>query len=185
MKKKKLKEPKSTNKAKAKFLGKTMKQTSYKDLKRQAVALGMPFPDVINASIGQLSNFIAETDNTPDTSLIDKYDDYVEKCLMEIGYNKRDAIMNARLRLGFIGEEDPETGEKRMKRVPGIKKEKKPKREKTEQGFVKGTKKSFVMELAIKGLSLEEVTTKFKKAYPDGNDKSVKIWYRQGIKLKK
>lgn len=181
---KKRKKDITTNKEKSKFLGKVQRHASYKDLKRQAVILGMPFPDVINASIGELSGYIAETNNTPDLTLIDKFDDYLEKHLIDIGYTRKDVMLDSRFRLGFIGEEDPETGEKKKKRVPGIKKERKPKRERDEHGFVKGTKKSFVIDRALQGMPLEKIVEEFVKAYPGSSEKSVKIWYRKGLKLK-
>ena len=160
---------------------------TYPDIKRQAVVLGMPFPDVVGSTIFGLMSYIDNSPNVPDPSLVDKFDEWVEKHFDEIGIPANDPIRSPYLRLGFIGDEvDPETGEvkKRRKRIPGIKKpkEKKPKREKDENGRVKGTKKSYTYELAQKGRNLEQTTRRVFKKFPDANERSIALWYRAAIR---
>lgn len=172
----------SRNPQKDKYLGSSMgKGSTYKDLKRQAVSLGMPFPDVVSSSIFGLSSYIDKSKETPDPTLVDKFDEWMSKQLDELGYSKDSCLRHPRLRLGFISEEvDPETGEvkQKSKRVPGLKKPKKPKREKDSFGHVKGTKKQYTWELTEKGLSLERITRRVLKKFPDANTKSIQLWYR-------
>lgn len=177
--KKKLK-PKMANKEKANLLTSAGRHMTYRDLKRQAVILGMPFPDACKASVFGLIGYINSSTNKPDQELINQYDDWMDKQLEEAGYDKNHPLRNSRLRLGFLGEED-ENGNRRTKRVPGIrkKKERKPPRERDEFNLIKGTKKSYTYELAGKGFSLERVIRRVKKKFPDANDKSINLWYRK------
>ncbi len=152
---------------------------TYRDIKRQAIILGMPFPDATGNSIGALLNFINRTDNHPDPSLIDKYDDWMDHQLSEAGYSKDDPLRSSMLRLGFLGDEQ-EDGTRRSRRIKGVKKPKeKKKRQKDERGFVVGTKKSYTFELASKGYDLERVTRRVLKKFPDANPKSISLWFRK------
>jgi hypothetical protein len=166
------------NREKFNFLGKAGKDLTYRGIKRKAIILGMPFPDATGNSIGSLLNFINNTPNKPDKSLIDKYDDWMDKRLEDNGYAKDDPMRNSRLRLGFLGEE--ENGSRKRKRIPGIKKDKKkavPK-EKDEYGLIKGTKKEYVWKLTGKGYTLDRIVRRTKKRFPEANNKSISLWYR-------
>lgn len=121
MAKKSRKDLKAPSKEKSNFLGASGRNMTYKDLKRKAIILGMPFPDACSAGVFDLLHFINVSEEKPDRSLIDKYDDWMDKQLENIGYSKDDPLRNSRLRLGFLGEEG-ENGQRRTKRVPGIKK---------------------------------------------------------------
>lgn len=177
MKKKKNKP--APSKEKASFLGHAGRNMTYRDLKRKAVILGMPFPDACAAGIFDLIGYIERSTNKPDKSLIDQYDDWMDKQLENIGYSKDDPLRSSKLRLGFLGEEG-ENGKRRNKRVPGIKKprEKKPPRERDEFNLIKGTKKSYVWSLVSKGYDLDRVIRRMKKKFPDANDKSITLWFR-------
>lgn len=160
---------------------------TYKDLKRQAIILGMPFPEATGAGIFDLINFIYRTDNVPNKELINQYDDWMDQQLAESGYGPNDPLRSSRLRLGFLGEENKETGERRAKRIKGITKDKKKKkpREKDEQGHVKGTKKSYTWECAYKGFDLERTKRRVLKKFPDANEKSIQLWYRAAKRKQK
>lgn len=179
MVKKKKDKRKAPSKEKHNLLTASGRNERYKDLKRKAVILGMPFPDAAAAGVFDLINFINNSENTPDPSLIDKYDDWADQQLANLGYEKNDPLRNSRLRLGFLGEEE-ENGKRKSKRVPGIKKarEKKPPRERDQFNLIKGTKKSYVFELTSKGYSLERITRRMKKKFPEANEKSIQLWYR-------
>lgn len=150
-----------------------------KDIQRQAIALGIPFPDVINNDIWALISYINRSDNVPDPSRIDEYDNWIDAHFDEIGIPKDDPIRHPHLRLGYIGEKDEEGNIIKRKRVPGIKKTKyKKHREKDENNLVKGTKKSYTWELTKKGLNLERVIRRVQKKFPDANEKSIRLWHR-------
>lgn len=166
------------NKEKANFLTAAGRNMTYKDLKRKAIILGMPFPDACKASVFGLIGYINSSENKPDTSLIDQYDEWLDKQLEEIGYGKDDPLRSSRLRLGFLGEES-ENGKRKGHRIPGIKKQKKAPRERDQYNLVKGTKKSYTYELAHKGFSLDRIIRRVKKKFPDANDKSINLWYRK------
>ena len=155
-----------------------LKNMSFKDLQRRAIILGMPFPDVVSSDYFRLESFIRNSPNKPDYTLIDKYDEWMDRQLEERGYAKDDPMRSYQLRLGYVREEDEETKVKRLGRVRGLPKPKKPKREKDESGLWKGTKKSYTFELAKRGFSLERVVKRVTKKFPEANIKSIKQWYR-------
>lgn len=164
---------------KVKMIGRLggLRNMTFKDLQRQAIMLGMPFPEVPQSDFFRLESFILNSPNEPDKSLIDKYDDWMDKVLEERGYSKDDPMRNYQLRLGFVSE-DAVTKQKKFKRVKGIPKPKKPKREKDERGLWKGTKKSYTFELTARGYDLERVIRRVQKKFPEANDKSIKQWWR-------
>ena len=145
---------------KVKMIGRLggLRNMTFKDLQRQAIMLGMPFPEVPQSDFFRLESFILNSPNEPDKSLIDKYDDWMDKVLEERGYSKDDPMRNYQLRLGFVSE--------------------KPKREKDERGLWKGTKKSYTFELTARGYDLERVIRRVQKKFPEANDKSIKQWWR-------
>lgn len=155
---------------------------TYRDLKREAIVRGIPFPDIMGASITDLINFIDHSDGKPDLSLIDKFDDWADQQLANLGYEAGKSLRSPQLRLGFIGEKDEEGQVKKQKRIKGVEKPKKPKRERDERGLYKGTKKSYTFELAAKGFSLDRVSRRVKKKFPDASDKSINIWFRNATK---
>lgn len=160
------------------------KNLDYRGLKRQAIILGMPFPDACGCGIFDLIHYIDHATTEPDPTLVDKFDEWISKHFDDNGIPSDDPIRSSRLRLGFVGDEvDPETGEviPKVRRVPGLKKpkkEKKPKREKDNYGHVKGTKKQYTWELTQKGFDLERIIRRVLKKFPDANEKSISLWYR-------
>lgn len=158
-------------------------QMTFKDLQRRAIVLGMPFPDVPNSDYNDLVSFITHSENKPDPTLIDQYDEWMDKVLEERGYSKNDPMRSYQLRLGFVSE-DAITKQKTTKRVKGIPKPKKPKKEKNELGLWKGTKKAYTFELTLKGYDLERVTRRVLKHFPEANEKSIKQWYKAALKSK-
>ena len=75
------------SKEKASFLGSAGRNMTYRDLKRKAIVLGMPFPDACAAGVFDLIGYIERSTNKPDKSLIDQYDDWMDKYayLIELG----------------------------------------------------------------------------------------------------
>ncbi len=183
---KKKKKP-TTTKAQTKGLKKVGRLASrhdkktYKELKREAVIRGMPFPDVVEADYYRLISYIDNSDEKPDVTLIDKFDDWVDIQLEAAGYSKESPMRSSRLRLGFLGDEK-EDGKRVSKRIKGIPKPKKPKRERDERGLYKGTKKSYTFELATRGFTVERVIKRVLKKFPDASEKSINIWYRSCLK---
>lgn len=173
------KQPKRAENAKKNsMLASSAQHGTYKDIKRKAIILGMPFPDATAADVGRLLSFIEKTNNEPDTSLIDLYDQYIDDQLANLGHSVDDPLRSSRLRLGYIGE-TTESGEVRRKRVRGIKKQrvKKPPRERDGFNLIKGTKKSYVFELTKKGFNLERIQRRVLKKFPEAKPKSIKLWY--------
>lgn len=151
-----------------------------KGFKRECVIRGMDFDQVINADIPTMYTYIVENfNNEKDTSLLDKYDDYVDKLLRLHG---SDELVHPSLRLGFIGERDEETGlVTKMKRIAGMSKNKvrKKRASKTAYGVVGGTAKALTFELFGQGKSKQECIQIVGEKFPKASDKSVGIWWNK------
>ena len=170
-------------KVKVKTVGKiNTHEGTYRDIKRMAVSLGMPFPDVVEADVHGLLSYIDHTSNKPDLALIDQFDNWSDIQLEEAGYPKAQGIRHPNLRLGFLRED--EEGQVKVKRVKGLKREKK-KRELDQHGLVAFTKKSYTYSLKDKGLSPERIIRRVTHKFPDASEKSIKICMRQWETKKK
>lgn len=158
---------------------------TFRDTQRRAIIMGMPFQDVVNSDFHKLNTFIMRSENKPNTALIDEYDKWVDDQLAERGYDKDSPMRSYRLRLGFIKEEDIATGKVKTKRIKGLEKPKRPKREKDAHGLWTGTKKSYTFELAGKGFSVDRIIKRVTKKFPDANPKSINQWYKKYHKNQK
>lgn len=162
----------------------SLENMNFRDLQRRAIVLGMPFPDVVSSDAGKLQSFIINSSNKPDMTLIDKYDEYIDNHLAELGYSEDSPLRSYSLRLGFVSQ-DPNTKEKKTRRIKGMSKPKEKKtREKDSMGLWKGTKKSYTFELASKGYSYQRTLRRVLKKFPEANDKSVLQWWKKALKLK-
>lgn len=184
MRKRKKDTPRPMSKDKMKILSGGLESMTFKDMKRRAVALGMPFPDACSADYNDLASWIHKTDNKPDNSLIDKYDEWMDHQLELAGYAKDDPMRSYQLNLGFISE-DAITKQKKTKRIKGLEKPKKPKRAKDEQGLWAGTKKSYTYELTMKGMDIERIIRRVLKKFPDAKEKSIRQWSRAALRKNK
>lgn len=150
---------------------------TYKDLKREVVIRGMPFSDVLNGTFPHLSHWLLNNSHKPiDDNLLEQFDNYQDNILRDLG---KPELIHSSLRLGYLGEKDD--SEPVIKKVKEPK-EKKPPREKNSSGLYKGTKKAYTFELQQKGKTLEQVTIKVKRKFPEAKDKSIKIWFNKSKK---
>lgn len=160
-----------------------------KDLKRECVIRGIPFEDVINKSIPQLSTWLFGNFMLPvDHALLDKYDDWQEKQVVEALVKKGEDpsyIVHPSLRLGYISEKDDDGNIIKRKRVKTIVPKKKKKRERTEQGVFSGTKKAYTYQLQSEGYDKKDVISMVMDKFPEAKEKSIGIWFNKAKKLKK
>lgn len=154
---------------------------TYKDLKKLCISKGMPFEEVVSGDVPTLHNWLHHNINKEeDQSLINDYDDWIEAELINMG---SEYLIAPSLRLGYVGDKS----DNNIVKKPKEKKPKTPKvpKEKTAEGVVKGTKKAYTFELAIKGRTLDYITKRVLKRYPDASEKSIKIWFRAAISKNK
>jgi len=155
---------------------------TYKDLKKECVARGMPFIEVTGASFPTLTNWLLTYVLRPkDDNLIVQYDNYIENILRERGAHE---LIHKSLRLSYLGDDLDEKGEI-IKKEPKVPREKKAPREKTESGLFQGTKKAYTEKLFNMGKTLEQTVTKVCRKFPEAKEKSIKIWYNKFKKAKK
>lgn len=161
-----------------------LQEMKHKDLKRACIVRGLEFEQVVNLSVPSLSNwFVLNYENSQNTILLDEYDAWLMGKLKERGINDGDALFHPNLRLGYHGDFNPETGEPIIKRPRGIKKLKKPKRERDEvTKLFTGTKKALTYQCQKEGKTLEETYKIVKEQFPEAVEKSMKIWYNRSKK---
>ena len=152
-----------------------------KDLKRAVIVLGMPFEEVVSSSVPQLeSYYIRHQGNKMNIELLDKFDEWHEDHLKnECGLGPE--YFHPDLKLGYVTEEDPETGEVKKRRIKGYKKTRK-KRTKNEFGIFSGTKKALTYECFKQGLTKQETIEKVMEQFPEAREKSIGIWYNKAKK---
>jgi len=159
---------------------KTSPNMTLKDIKRNCIARGMGFNDLVDSTIPSLQSWLHYNNNNDiEPNRLDEFDDWVEKILLEKGSGD---LIHPNLRLGYIGEKDKDGNVKKTKRVKGIKKKRK-KREKTKDGIYAGTKKALTFKLQQKGRSLDRTIKKVMRKFPDASEKSIKIWYKKSARL--
>lgn len=174
---KKNKIPKKRNSSLLSEMNIGVNKMNYKNLKRNCVARGMPFIEVIGATIPTLQNWLHDNYHKPiSTELLNEYDEFIENNLREAGAG--DIIYN-QLRLGYIGDrsEDEEVLKLRVKKEKRVR----VKKERDDNG-VKGTKKHLTYKLTKEGLSLTKIVGKVRKEFGEINEKSIKIWYNRAKK---
>ena len=158
---------------------------SFPEIKKIAITLGMPFPDATDSDYWGLLGYVNNTNEKPDPSLVEKYDNWVDEQLEKLGYSKDDPMRSNQLRLGYLSEEAKirqALGIKKKKEKPEKDKTEKKKHERDEHNLWKGTKKSYTFELTKKGYDLERIQRRVLKAFPEANAKSVKQWHRAALK---
>ena len=157
---------------------------NYRDLQREAIKRGMPFPDVVESDMYGLISYIEKSIINkvhPNNKLIEEYDDWVDDIL-----RTRNIERFPSLRLSYTSTEEDILNDrmvKAKKTMPEKKnkepKEKRPPRQKNEMGLITGTKKSLTYELVKKGKSSERIIKKVIKKFPDAKEKSILIWIRK------
>jgi len=177
-----------------------------KDLQRACIVRGMKFDEVTQADIWKLQSFyIRNAHVTTDNRLLDKYDEDFESemALQGKGIDNPDYawMYHPDLRMGFYEGTD-DTGKPTGERRPRMFKkpeEPKPKRERLKSlgGIFSGTKKAMTTELTISLIRkrreqgeeinqealIRRITKKVLEAFPDANEKSIRIWYSKAKSL--
>lgn len=172
---------------------KALRKLKYKDLQRECIVRGMSFEDLVEADIWRLQSYFKKHYyDAKDSDKLDEFDRWFEGEMTLEGKgtdNPEHAWMHhPSLRLGFTQGEDEQgnsIGHLKPRKFKKVKKKAKRVKLKELGGIIGGTKKAMTFALAIKGNSLSRVQKKVKKAFPEAQDKSIRIWYNKAIKLKK
>lgn len=163
----------------------------HSDLQRECVLRGLEPKFIVEWDHHKLSNwFYHNYEKGQDVTKLAEYDIWMEQQLSDKGYKKGDAVMAPCFRLGF----SPDIKEIKDINTPGVikqtatvlsmvaaqKDETKPKRSVDEStGVVSGTKKNLTFQLSKKGLSQDEIIRQVLEAFPDAQEKSIKIWIKR------
>lgn len=155
-----------------------IKDLKLPDLQRQCIIRGMDFNELCESSVLNLHSFLINNWDAPiNRNRLSEFDNWYNAELKEIGC---DDLIHPLLDLGHTINND--TGETVKRRVKKIKPEKKVKRERTEDGIFKGTKKAYTFELAKKGLKKSKVIDLVLEKFPEANEKSISIWFNKAKK---
>jgi len=165
-------------------------QLKFKDLQRENLIRGMEFIELVKADIPRLQSwFLRNYENDVDPNRLDDFDAWLEECLItEQGYDKeKDGwAFHPALKMGYAPVENEEGNLVATKKVKGIKKPKKKKREKVKgfKSLLSGTKKAYTYELTSKGYHPHIIVEKVIARFEDAKDKSIMIWYKKCLKEK-
>jgi hypothetical protein len=140
--------------------------------------------EVVKASHFKLVGFVYHNfDSGQDVKRLDLFDAYVQEELTKKGYKKGDAMLSPSLRLGFTQGIEKLDKMKEPTKPTAEPKVKKPKAEVDEKtGVRKGTKKAMTYELTNQGIAMDKIIEKVKAAFPDAEEKSIKIWHKRCLK---
>lgn len=156
-------------------IGNALADMKYIDLQRACIIRGIDFEDLVEGDSNRLQSWLSKNwlaKKSP--SRLDEFDNWRYKTMKALGKEDEPFI-----RLGFIGKVDEDGNPIAFKRPPKIRKEKAPKREKTDQGLFKGTKKAFTFECSKNGISLPETIILVCGKFPDAQEKSIRIWWKK------
>ena len=148
--------------------------STYINLKRNCIARGMPFNEVINGDFPRLNGWLHKNvANKINIGLLEEYDDLVDSMLTD------ENLKHPTLRTSYTGER----AEEQKLKIPKVEvKEPVVPKEKDDNGIIKGTKKSYVISLVQRGYDIAKVIHKTQRRFPDAKDKSIKIWARKALK---
>jgi len=152
---------------------------TYKELKKECIIRGKPFPEIVRGDFPNLSNWLLIYHANPiDETLLEKYDNWVEDELNKLG---SEYLIHPSLRLSYVGaRSDDDTADKLVKsktvKIAKVAKEK------DSSGLYKGTKKSYTFELQQKGKTIQQTIIKVLRKFPDAKEKSIKIWFNRARK---
>ena len=151
-----------------------------KQLKRACIMRGMDFDDCIKADIPRLQSwFLLYYYNDLDKSLLDKFDEYYEDELRDVG---AEDLIHPLLRLGYVADRDEDGNVTKVKKIKGLKRILNKRKTKNALGIFSGTKKALTYDCALKGKSKESTIKIVMEAFPDAKDKSIGIWYNKAKK---
>lgn len=153
-------------------------------LKRECLIRGMEFEAVANASVPTLQSwFLKNYMNRRIIEKLNEYDDYVERILRS--RNVDPTMLDPIFRLGNIFTKDASGNTIKKKRITGLIKKDKKRREKTKTGLFTGTKKAYTFELQAMGKTKNEVVGMVMEKFPEAKEKSISIWFNKSKKVKK
>ena len=154
-----------------------LKDMKLKDLQRECIMRGMDFEQMVKSSVLNLSSWLIDNwELKKDRSLLNEFDHWNNRILYGGGNGD---LVHDMLNLGYF--EDRETGEVKEKRIKGVRK-KTIKKERTEDGIFKGTKKALTYHLCKQGKSKKEAVEEVMKQFPEALEKSIGIWYNRAKK---
>jgi hypothetical protein len=162
----------------------------HRDLQRACIARGMDFQQMVSANHHALvSWFFKHYDIAQDPNLLVEYDKWVEDQLLKRGYTKGKEFLHPLLKFGISGDIE------RVKNVSELKAEepkkvphmgKKPHSEKNLTfNIKKGTKKEMTFTLTESGLEINQIIKQVIDAFPDAQEKSIRIWQKRCLKAMK
>jgi len=146
------------------------------DLQKACIVRGIDFDFMVKQSIYELQNWA--TKNWRNTILVSRLEDFDEW---------RFQIMKARgkedepfVRMGYLGPQNPKTGEIVAIKAPEPLQKKKIKRLKDKKsGIFLGTKKALTFQCTGEGKSMEETIKIVMAKFPEAKEKSIKIWIKR------
>ena len=168
-----------------------LKEYRRKELQKECIKMGIPFPLVCDYSQTQLMSWFIKNWKDPkdrDKELLEQYDEWFLYEMLKKNYDPRDPkvgyLFHPAMQMATVSSESEEETEELLKQKKSHKTSKpksapKTTRVKDESGIVKGTKKALTIKLAKEGLDINKIIKKVLKEFPDANENSIKIWAKR------
>jgi len=153
----------------------------YKDLQSNCISRGMTPEDLVKGDINTLQTWLIINWDIPQNQLrLSEFDKWREIELEKAGFKGEPYV-----RLGYIGQIDPNSGEVIVINKSNKMLTKPKKRERDEEtGIFKGTKKAYTCELSRQGIAITQIIEMVVDKFPGAKEKSIKIWYKRFKKSK-
>jgi hypothetical protein len=150
----------------------------YMDLQRECISRGMTPEELVAGDLGTLQSWLIKNWGLPQVpDRLTQFDKWRENELTKSGRNGEQFV-----RLGYIGEVDPETNDFNIVKPQPLKKVAIKKKRDESTGIFIGTKKALTYQCVREGLTIAETIERVKAQYPEAKDKSIKIWAKKAPK---
>jgi hypothetical protein len=178
---------KTTERTSEDRVNRVLQNLTHRELQRECVLRGLESENVVGWSHHKLVSWFHEHfDDGQDFNRLTLHDAWVDGKLKEKGYKQGDALFSPALKFGYTGDVskvDRVKAPKAEKQVPSRSSSKPPVEVDEVTKVRKGTKKSLTYDCAVKDkLSLEDTIAAVKEAFPDAEEKSIKIWYKRALR---
>lgn len=166
------------------------------ELQANCIMRGLDFTDIVEQDFGRLASWLIKNwDCKKDRELLEDFDIWVDSILEKRGYEVDHPLRKYRKFSNLDEDNNPTVSAKNIKRAD-IPNKKKAKRERTEDGIFKGTKKEYTYSLAKKLIDkfsdkytnkelckkfASQLFSKVEKKFPDSKEKSVRIWMKRAL----
>ena len=166
-----------------------LQNMKHKDLQKACILRGMTSEEVVAKNHHDLVGWFHKNyENSQDPQRLVLHDAWVESQMVARGYTKGKEFLHPALRFGIPGdlekvEKVKEVKPEKAQKIPSAGKTTPTKNEKF--NIRTGTKKELTFLLTEEKIEIKEIIKQVKDAFPEAQEKSIKIWHKRALKAMK